>query len=135
MTLLHTDIAMRITTSPGRWLRTSYSLRLLFGTLLTFITFWIYGKVYFYRDPGSLLFFDPSRAYERKYSAYREREVLEFRKEVVKKIQDGRIEEKSERGSQPEVCAVIVSVDRKISGMNIHPLEVCIPFLKQIFEL
>lgn len=125
------DLAMQVSALPKRRPHISYSLRLLFGTLLVFIAFWTYGKVYFYRDPGSLLFFDPSRAYERKYSTYREKEVLEFRKEVIKKIQNNGIEDRSDRTKDYQVCAVIVSVDRKINGMNVHPLEVCIPFTKE----
>ena len=111
-------------------LHASPPLRLLFGTLLAFIAFWTYGKAYFYHDPGSLLFFDSSRAYERKYSAYREKEVLEFREEIAKNIQNEGIGKISERRKDPDVCAVIVSVDRKINGLDVHPLEVCIPFIK-----
>jgi hypothetical protein len=111
-------------TSPTRRLQFPQPVRLLLGTLAAFLVFWVYGKLHFYRDPGSLLFFDPSRAYERRYSAYRLNEVLGYRKEITKKIQSKRIAETPAKIKDPEVCAVIVSVDRKINGLDIHPLEV-----------
>jgi hypothetical protein len=102
----------------------SHPFRLLIGTVIAFTAFWTYGKVNFYRDPGSLLFYDSSRAYERKYSSYRETEVLAFRESILKKIESGQIQDIGSVGKDPEICAVIISVERKIEGF--HPLVVCI---------
>jgi type IV secretory pathway protease TraF len=106
----------------------SQPLGVFTSALIALLVFWTYGKLCFYRDPGSLLFFDASRAYERKYSDFRLKEVLGFRSDIVKKFDYGIIEE-NHGGTTPEVCAVFVSVDRKVDGSKVHPLEVCIPSL------
>ena len=52
--------------------------RLLVGFLFTFTLFLLYAKTHFYRDPGSV-FYDQTRAYERRYSATRLQELEQAR--------------------------------------------------------
>ncbi|KAL4920392.1 hypothetical protein BDW62DRAFT_209198 [Aspergillus aurantiobrunneus] len=54
----------------------SFVWRLLPALFLISCTTW-YAKAHFYRDPGSA-FFDPSRAYEQRYSLTRKTEVQRF---------------------------------------------------------
>jgi hypothetical protein len=92
----------------------------------------IYGNYYFYRDPNGI-FYDPNRAYERKYSLQREREVDYF----INKASRGKFEAdtavkdvlsvdaKTTRRSYP-ICAVVVPFGDNRGGTR-HPLEVSIP--------
>lgn len=43
----------------------------------------LYGKFNFYRDPGSI-FYDESRAFERRYSAVREGQAVEYIRKMEK---------------------------------------------------
>ena len=58
-----------ITMYPIAW-------KLLLSLLFLTCAIW-YAKTHFYRDPGSA-FFDPSRAYEQRYSLTRKAEVQRF---------------------------------------------------------
>jgi hypothetical protein len=101
----------------------SHSLRLLFVSIALLLAFCAYGRANFYRDPGSVLFYDPKRAYERKYSAVREKEVLKFRENALKLVQNGG--ELLGVGKDPTMCAVFVSSDRRVAGEDgIVPVEV-----------
>ncbi|KAK5046183.1 hypothetical protein LTR84_008640 [Exophiala bonariae] len=92
-------------------------LRALLSYVLLVSGFLLYGQATFYRDPGSL-FFDESRAFERQYSSYREREVRDYINDL-----DSTISTKSLRaGLNPSVCASFLSVKR--NGEQPLPLAV-----------
>lgn len=100
--------------------------KIFLATLVGFFAFWTYGSVHFARDPGSLLFYDPKRAYERKYSIVREEEVLEFRRRSLNANNGGGGVHRRDHGKGvAKTCAVIVSVDRRVGESDVHPLEVC----------
>ena len=103
------------------------AIKVLLGTFVILLAFWTYGKNYFYRDPGSVLFYDKERAFERKYSAFREKEVLAFREELLKTTNFTEI---PKAGENPSICALFVSSDRGENEENsVHPVEVCVSLL------
>jgi hypothetical protein len=69
--------------------------------------FLLYGKSSFYHDPGSM-FFDESRAFERQYSSYREREVREYMSNLASTPSTKPVQ----AGLHPSVCASFLSVKR-----------------------
>jgi hypothetical protein len=102
----------------------SHPLRLLFVSIALLFAFCAYGRANFYRDPGSVLFYNPKRAYEQKYSTIREKEVLRSREDALKLVQNGG--EMIGVGKEPTMCAVFVSSDRRVTGEDgIVPIEVC----------
>lgn len=103
--------------------RRSPHLLALAITALLFVTAALYGRYNFYRDPGSV-FFDPSRALERTYSALREREALAFRDLAKEKIEASeKVADFAKAGKDVFMCGVFVTMGREMSG-GIHPLEV-----------
>ena len=94
------------------WLRALLTYVLLVTTLL------LYGRLHFYRDPGSM-FFDESRAFERGYSAYRQHEIEEFVKGVSSTYQPKFLQAKI----RPTICASFLSVKRE--GSQYLPVTSC----------
>jgi hypothetical protein len=98
------------------------STLLLTGFLL--LTFYTYGSLYFYRDPGSV-FFDQSRAFERRYSNQRKEEAAVFRDEALRSLKDNKKTSKPwKAGSAPSICGVVITVAR--GEAREHPLEVSV---------
>jgi hypothetical protein len=97
------------------------SALLLTGLLL--LAFYVYGSLYFYRDPGSV-FFDQSRAFERRYSAYREAEAIAFKEEAIGSLANDPEGLRSwKAGEGPSICGAFITIAR---GDELdHPLEVC----------
>ena len=83
-------------------------LRTLLVYLLLVSAFLLYGRYSFYRDPGSM-FYDDSRAFERRYSSYREHEVKGFMKELASSTSTN----STHAGPKPSVCASFLSVKRE----------------------
>lgn len=77
------------------------------------ICFFLYGHSQLYRDPGSL-FFKESRAYERKYSDYRQKEVENAQKEVYQP-------QKLATNVTATICASFLSVKRQ--GLQTLPVR------------
>jgi hypothetical protein len=100
------------------------AFKVLLCTFVVLLAFWTYGKTYFYRDPGSVLFYDEERAFERKYSVFREKEVLAFREELLK---TKNFTEIPKAGENPSICALFVTSDKRANEENsVHPVEVCV---------
>jgi hypothetical protein len=106
-------------------LRVSSSVCAFLVTGAVFVLVCIYGRLNFYRDPGSV-FFDADRAFERYYSAHRESEAKSFRDEAFAAL-NGVSQLSSpahwKTGSTPSLCAVLVTVGRETETGS-HPLEV-----------
>lgn len=84
------------------WFRTT----LLY--VIAIALFFLYGQSKFYRDPGSI-FFDEDRAYERRYSAYRQAEIDEFQSQVSRRDHQPR----AVQGVEPSIRASFLSVKRQ----------------------
>lgn len=93
------------------------ALRTVLFTLFVSLLIIYYGKTHFYRDPGSI-FYDLNRAFERRYSWYRETEAEDYIRAV-----SGDGSEYSRAGEAPTVCVAFSSVKRE----NVQYIEV-IPF-------
>jgi hypothetical protein len=90
-------------------------------TACLLLLYGLYGVTHFYRDQGSI-FFDPDRAFERKYSLVREHQAYEFRKEA---FSDPSVTKQFwNASSNPTICAVVITVNRDY--VDHHPLEVSI---------
>jgi hypothetical protein len=106
-------------------------VKVVLATFLLLALYSIYGNCFFYRDPNGI-FYDPDRAYERKYSLRREWEVNEFLKkasndnfEVDTALTEGlSIDTKTTHRSYP-ICAAVVTFGDNRGGPR-HPLEVFI---------
>ncbi|PGG98973.1 hypothetical protein AJ80_09428 [Polytolypa hystricis UAMH7299] len=70
----------------------------------------IYGKTHFYRDPGSA-FYDPNRAFERRYSLHREGEAQNYIDDRVGG--SGARDATTKAGVEPRVCAAFSTVKRE----------------------
>jgi hypothetical protein len=84
------------------WVRTLLTFTVLFLITLS------YCRYHFYRDPGSA-FYDEDRAFEREYSAYREREAEKYIEQVSSSSGNHQI---AKAGPHPKICATFVSVKR-----------------------
>jgi hypothetical protein len=98
-------------------------------TVVLFSLAVVYGSLKFYRDPGSV-FYDPSRATERGYSVYREKEVYEFRNTVLSQRGVSERERVWKSGNDPTISAVFLTVHRP-SYNGSSPIEVRWPFLRR----
>jgi hypothetical protein len=86
----------------------------------------LYGSVTFYRDPGSV-FFDSTRAYERRYSLHRELESVRFRNVTESAIQNITGDAKNtsshydpiKSGTEPQICASFITIARNVSRQYI----------------
>ena len=67
----------------------------------------MYGHSSFYHDPGSM-FFDESRAFERRYSSFREREIRQY----INNLASTPSTEPLQAGLNPSICASFLSVKR-----------------------
>jgi hypothetical protein len=97
-------------------------------TVLLFFSFTLYGHLNFYRDPGSI-FFNPSRALERSYSAHRDREALSFRDHASSQFHSGNRSAEAvfrKAGKNPTLCGVFVTMGRD-NHEGVNPLEVRFP--------
>ena len=99
----------------GRHANIHNPLRVFIVVFTVFILAVVYGSLHFYRDPLSV-FFDPSRAYERHYSAFREHEALAWSRDIATEFGDikgnlggGNI---SKAGEHPRICAAFVTAKR-----------------------
>lgn len=95
-------------------------------TVVLFLTACAYGRLNFYRDPGSI-FYDQSRAFERRYSIKREQEASTFFRDTALQLLDQRQDASipaQKSGSAPKICAVFVTVGRENSPR--HPLQVSV---------
>lgn len=90
---------MRIYELPG--------FRALLAYVFLVSAFLLYGQSSFYHDPGSM-FFDEARAFERRYSSYREREI----KDYMSNLTSSWSIKPAQAGLQPSVCASFLSVKR-----------------------
>lgn len=114
----------------------------LFLTTLILVLYYTYGAHNFYRDPNGI-FYDSTRAYEKKYSLRREAEGLEFlNRSLVNGVNKARadavepqapLHDKSRKDHHEDalVCGVIVSFGDTRNGLQ-HPLQVsshglCLP--------
>ena len=95
-------------------------------TLFLVLLYTFYGRSQFYRDPGSV-FFDVDRAFERRYSLLREKEVREFLESATSV--DGMAEDWStstamsgQKLASP-ICAVVLTFGENRDAAT-HPLEV-----------
>lgn len=87
---------------------------------LIFLVFYLYGCIRFRRDPGSH-FFNPNRAFDRHYSAFRERESGSWRnwaESMIDAVGDSdrhrweREHALVKVGEEPSMCASFISVYR-----------------------
>jgi hypothetical protein len=88
-------------------------------TILSLFPYYLYGRSRFYRDPGSI-FYDPVRAYERKYSLQREYEALQF----LKKYDLTAPAQTTVVAREPSICGIILSYGSKRNDAIKYPLEV-----------
>lgn len=105
----------------------SPAFRLLLAFFLSFSLFTLYGRFHFYRDPGSV-FYDQSRAFERKYSLLRQTQVEQARHAVKADAEAHNGLEPStfrpnDRAS-PELCVSMTTVKR--DGLERQYVEVSI---------
>lgn len=96
-------------------------------TSVLIILFCIYGRLHFYRDPGSL-FFDSERAFERNYGVQRVIEAIAFGNAAHLALND-RAETRQgfswKTGPSPVLCGVFITIARQ-NETSTHPIEVCI---------
>lgn len=92
-------MTMRLINIP--WVRTLLSSVILFLVVVS------YCHYNFYRDPGSL-FYDEERAFEREYSAYRQKEAEHY----IEQASSYGSREIQKAGTSPKICATFVSVKR-----------------------
>ncbi|KID75973.1 integral membrane protein, partial [Metarhizium brunneum ARSEF 3297] len=71
-----------------------------------------YAQTHFYRDPGSR-FFDPSRAYEQKYSRHRRAEVQQFIEQYASAGAAHDAPTRGESGAGRSLCVTFTSVRRQ----------------------
>ncbi|KAF5137565.1 hypothetical protein E5D57_001344 [Metarhizium anisopliae] len=73
-----------------------------------------YAQTHFYRDPGSR-FFDPSRAYEQKYSRHRRAEVQQFIEQYASRYAGAAHDAptRGESGAGRSLCVIFTSVRRQ----------------------
>jgi hypothetical protein len=90
-------------------------------TCILLVSFFVYGLLNFYQDPGSI-FFDPNRALERRYSQLRQVEANSFR-DTVLSVNSTTLKRSWRAGQNSTVCGVFITVARN-SGTGNHPLEV-----------
>lgn len=83
------------------------ALRALFCLSLLLTTSYLYAKKNFYRDPGSA-FYDESRAFDRRYSAFREQQANEW----LKTVADGTAPEPILADQNATICASFLTVPR-----------------------
>jgi hypothetical protein len=105
------------------------AFKVLLGIFIFLLGFWTYGTSHFYRDPGSVLFYDRYRAFERKYSAFREKEVLTLREKLLK---SDNIIDIPKAGEKPSLCALFITANRKTDDNSIHPAEVRVSLLQNL---
>lgn len=79
-----------------------------------------YGRTHFYRDPGSA-FFDPSRAYERYYSALRQSEAQDF-VDIAQRHNSslGTQSRPAARTSQVQICSAVMTTKRNIPRQYVY---------------
>ncbi|KAK1142375.1 hypothetical protein N8T08_007927 [Aspergillus melleus] len=81
-----------------------------------------YGKLHFYRDPGSV-FYDKDNAFEQRYSEHRKREIDDLLQSRITSTTD----EDTKSGPRPALCAAFCSVQRR----NAQYLETALGSLVQ----
>ncbi|KID98656.1 integral membrane protein, partial [Metarhizium majus ARSEF 297] len=85
--------------------------KLVASFALIYCAVW-YAQTHFYRDPGSR-FFDPSRAYEQKYSRHRRAEVQQFIEQYVYADAAQDAPTPGELGAGRSLCVTFTSVRRQ----------------------
>lgn len=95
---------------------TSVALRVFILSAAFYISFWLYGSLYFVRDPGSI-FYDKTKAFDRDYSAIRDHEAQSLLRSQV--LGTGSLQQsiKHAKGyanatNEDCLCAVVTTVHR-----------------------
>jgi hypothetical protein len=85
-------------------------VRLLIAWVALYTLLVFYGKARFFRDPGSI-FYDPDRAYVRKYTDFRLKEVADFILQHTTGGNQGTVEA-FKGGNEPGICVHFATVKR-----------------------
>lgn len=103
--------------------RCPLSLVVLAAFLFFVSTATLYGRLHFYRDPGSI-FFDQSRAFERHYSTYRENQAHAFTSRTKARQTLGQTSKGPTAGDNPRMCMVLLTTARDTSDptLGVDPL-------------
>ena len=99
----------------------SHSIRVLFVACVLYTGAILYGRVYLYSTPGSI-FFNPSRAFERHYSAYRELETKTWNNDAFHRLQllqSGHNTSFQKSGTNPRICGVFITSKREDASQYI----------------
>jgi hypothetical protein len=85
-------------------------VRLIIAWVALYTLLITYGKARFFRDPGSI-FYDPKRAYTRKYTNFRLKEVSDF---IVQQTSDSNrgTEDALKGGNDSRICVHFATVKR-----------------------
>lgn len=89
-------------------------IRVLLVLFVLVSLYTIYGSLYFYRDPLSI-FFSPSHGFDQFYSAIRKAEADAFL-DAATADPDLVRSRLGKAGSDPQICAVFITVGRKMEG-------------------